>query len=505
MNLWEQFEFIDLEHNHRQGSDKEYADLLNRIRFKSKDENMSEEDLALLNSRVLEPEDENITKIFGKNVNVNEENCKQLNKLKTKKFTIKAVHIPEERNVKINSDGSIETSLFLDVLELKVGARVMLIHNVNTADGLVNGAQGIVQNIIANNDKVRFVLVKFDNEKIGEEQRRKYKFIQNMGPAVPIEKVKFSYTLGKANKKHSARAAFIQCPLKCSWSFSVHKCQGSTIPLPIKILADLNETFQAAMAYVILSRIVSASQLYLKPFQEKKIYCNEAAKAEAAKIRKKSLNKVKTKWDIEASIKVSSINVRSLVKHCDDLEKDFYLNKSDIICISETWLTEDIVERFSNFPHQYYLNKRSKGIALLSKNKPSNIEKFHNDLSSAIAASYDRFNLITVYRFAESGKVKEFTEKLLADVSNYMEQSVVICGDFNLDLINNENNVFTKTLRNVGFRHLMTSPTHILGGQIDHVYFRMKRDDISVELNKIYSVYYSDHDALTFFINSMES
>ena len=33
------------------------------------------------------------------------------------------------------------------------------------------------------------------------------------------------------------------------------QCQGSTIQKPAKVYADLNETFGAAMCYVILSRI----------------------------------------------------------------------------------------------------------------------------------------------------------------------------------------------------------------------------------------------------------
>ena len=45
--------------------------------------------------------------------------------------------------------------------------------------------------------------------------------------------------------------------------------------MPMVIYGDLNETFQAGMVYVILSRIVSISQLYLKKFDEDKIYCNE--------------------------------------------------------------------------------------------------------------------------------------------------------------------------------------------------------------------------------------
>jgi len=123
-----------------------------------------------------------------------------------KKYTMKAVHSPKDRNVKINADGSIEKTLFLDVLELKVGASVMLINNVNTIDGLVNGAQGYVQEILTSGSerKVNYVLVKFDDPKIGDEQKRKFKFLQNitknMATAVPIESINFSYTLGDVNR-----------------------------------------------------------------------------------------------------------------------------------------------------------------------------------------------------------------------------------------------------------------------------------------------------------------
>ena len=73
LNLWELFECIDLEVNHRQGEDKVYASFLNRIRFKSKDEDLKNEDLKLLQSRIVSHNNEEVTKIFGKNVSVNAE------------------------------------------------------------------------------------------------------------------------------------------------------------------------------------------------------------------------------------------------------------------------------------------------------------------------------------------------------------------------------------------------------------------------------------------------
>ena len=48
---WELLKVINLEENHRQGKDREFADVLNRVRIVEKGK-LSEEDLALLRTRV---------------------------------------------------------------------------------------------------------------------------------------------------------------------------------------------------------------------------------------------------------------------------------------------------------------------------------------------------------------------------------------------------------------------------------------------------------------------
>ena len=96
------------------------------------------------------------------------------------------------------------------------------------------------------------------------------------------------------------------------------------------------------MCYVILSRIVSLSQLFLFPFDESKIYCNEKAKDEAFKLKTRAINKQMELWDTEQEnyIKISSLNVRSLNQHFEDLQNDQFLQKSDILCLTETWLSD---------------------------------------------------------------------------------------------------------------------------------------------------------------------
>ena len=259
------------------------------------------------------------------------------------------------------------------------------------------------------------------------------------------------------------------------------------------------------MCYVILSRIVNITQLFLKPFDQKKIYCNEAAKTEVTRIKKESLTKIKTKWDTSESIKIASLNIRSLKKHSEDLENDAYLNKSDIICISETWLNENLIGKFSNFPYQFFKNEGSEGVALLSKMKANDVQMINNRLFSMVIASYDKFVLINVYRFSKNRGYKEFTKQFLENIQKYMEQSIIICGDFNLDHISESNNVFTTTVKSLGFNYLVTKSTHILGGCIDNVYFRCKNENISVEFNKLHPLYFSDHDAVCFFVNTKES
>jgi hypothetical protein len=275
------------------------------------------------------------------------------------------------------------------------------------------------------------------------------------------------------------------------------QCQGQTIKHPTRIQADLNESFSAAMCYVILSRIVSLSQLFLFPFDEAKIYCNEKAKEEALKLKSCAINRQTTPWNTEQenTIKIASLNVRSLNQHFEDLQNDYFLQKSDIICLTETWLSDDL-ENTGKY-HSYFINSGSKGIALFSVIQPVTVEKFSSEVASIIIASYQDFDLILAYRFSENSNIHEFAEEVV-NILN-LSRTVIICGDININLDKFPQNKFSKSLFNLGFIQLVNSPTHILGGIIDHVYFYSSNMS-SCSLYKIYPVYYSDHDAISFFL-----
>ena len=124
------------------------------------------------------------------------------------------------------------------------------------------------------------------------------------------------------------------------------------------------------------------------------MFCSPVAKAEVGKLEERA---------------------NSLRLHYNDIIKDGFLNQSDIICIQETWLVENIKNESEMFQH-FYINKKSKGIAILTKIEPLNIRTFHSDLCSIIKASYPNFDIINVYRFSENKskeKIEEFTIQLV--------------------------------------------------------------------------------------------
>ena len=56
----------------------------------------------------------------------------------------------------------------------------MLVLNVNTLDSLVNGSLGVIEDIITESDgKVKSLVIKFDVEKAGAQQRDAYPNIAN--------------------------------------------------------------------------------------------------------------------------------------------------------------------------------------------------------------------------------------------------------------------------------------------------------------------------------------
>lgn len=130
-------------------------------------------------------------------------------------------------------------------LELKIGAQVMLLKNVNVANGLVNGARGIVVSFHPSGTPI----VRFRNKREYTAKQEKWVIKTPLG--------------GILTRK--------QIPLKLAWAFSIHKSQGLTLDC---VEMSLSKVFEAGQAYVALSRAQSLKCIRVIDFDPKQVWAN---------------------------------------------------------------------------------------------------------------------------------------------------------------------------------------------------------------------------------------
>jgi ATP-dependent DNA helicase PIF1 len=114
-------------------------------------------------------------------------------------------------------------------------------------NGICNGSQGIVEDIIENNGS-------------------------------PLIKVRFSNGIVRMISIHYWQAddypmlAIGQYPLCLAWALTIHKIQGATLSMAE---IDIGQSiFEYGQTYVALSRIKSLDGLYLSEFQPERIQAN---------------------------------------------------------------------------------------------------------------------------------------------------------------------------------------------------------------------------------------
>ena len=247
---WQMFKSLILEINHRQGNDKPYADLLNRIRVGEQ----TKEDITLLKTRVRSANHPDLKTaslyIVCKRMDCARINAQYLNSLNGELIKIKATHHhATQRNYKPYiepKEGAVASTAFIDELKLKIGAKIMIIHNIDTADCLTNGQLGELVDIIkTTKGEVDKLIIKLKNKNAGKFNKSKYPGLTSKYPdCVVIERVSNQYTLRKKGGEVSNTATLFQFPVKLAHAITAHKIQGQTIPYPVKVVLDINSILQ---------------------------------------------------------------------------------------------------------------------------------------------------------------------------------------------------------------------------------------------------------------------
>ena len=375
---WKTFESIILEKNHRQGEDKEYAELLNRMRIGKQNSN----DIQKLREKVRPEGSKDLEDAFlfigGKRVPCAKRNKQYLAKLEGQDILIPSINSHDSiKNYqpKLHKDGTIDITGFMKELSLKIGCKVMIIKNIDTSDGLTNGQMGVLEGLIKRVDEtVDKLVIKLQNNTLGKKNKGDNPHLSLKYPdCVFIERVCHTYSLINNNKNCGSTATVIQFPVRLAYSVTAHKVQGMSISAPLKVVMDLDSTFTQAQVYVMLSRVQKLEQVFiLNKFDESRILVSDAAKKELERLEKESFNRNPSTWyaSIPKKIKVASLNCAGLAKHISDIRQDSRLLQADIINLTETSiLPSDNTDNFQipGFVSHFIVIGKGKGIVTYVK------------------------------------------------------------------------------------------------------------------------------------------
>ena len=500
-SLWQRFKIVLLRKNHRQGEDRYYADLLNRLR---KDE-MTESDIKALETRVRKannpeiPKDALVVTCINKEVNrINDERLEAIDHVEYSFESINQTSTKKVFQPKVDSSGSVSGTPLQKVLRLKMGAKVMLTYNLDTCDCLTNGAFGEVVGFAFNGQgRLTEVHVQFDNPDCGQKTRKMYSSLNEEYPGknvIPIKPIEFNYSLSKKTSGGQSNATVIQIPLKLAFASTAHKVQGLTVKKPSSLVADLRSVREPAQAYVILSRVQALSQLFiLESLNEEKISSSVAALAELKRMEEVSVN---ANLLCSKESLILSCNIRSFRKNFDHLVSRPEFKKANLVCLQETWLEPSILNdtTFRDWTQHNNSVGRGKGITTLFKSPFSWVADVTKPLYQLTRLNVLDMNVVNVYR-SDNANTKDF----LKDLINIMDgkQSVVI-GDFNLCFLSENNHPIFKFFKECGFSQMVQYPTHIKGRMIDLVFVDddIFQEDVKFMLTQ-QSPFFTDHDLIS--------
>ena len=376
----------------------------------------------------------------------------------------------------------------------------MIIHNIETADMLTNGQRGTLRDLIRTSDNiVSLLVIELYESKAGENNRKKNPELAKKYPGcVFIERVSLQYFTGKTGS--GASATLIQFPVRLSHAVTSHKIQGQSILNPTTVSMDIDSVFEAGQAYVILSRVQSIDQVFItKKFDDKKIKVSKFALEELKRLNHISFNQNPSPWHKKDknALKIATVNCAGLLAHYRDIKKDSKLLQADIIHLIETSLPEEADTsdiHIEGFNGKFIKIGRGKGVATFIRKE---IQYQHEDTIAKQTLQISKFNIngvrtISVYR-SNNHSIRDTWNELELILED--QQSVLITGDFNICTQKDKSNEITSNLIDNGFQLMIQEATHIMGGHIDHVYWRDTSGDWQLTMER-FSPYWTDHDAL---------
>ncbi|GFR02563.1 ATP-dependent DNA helicase [Trichonephila clavata] len=252
----------------------------------------------------------------------------------------------------------------------------MLTYNIDTADGLVNGAVGQLKKLEycfvkgSNYQEVKRIWLEFPND-IGKEKRRqciRYSIQNKMGLLwTPIERMK--KVLYRSNND-AISVTRNQFSIILAEAMTIHKSQGATFQ---EAAVGFKRNLTRPLQYVALSRVTSIQGLYIlgeykapPPPGEDGLVLQEMKRLKAHSILPKYA--FLHQHNDPNTLQIMYHNVQSLNAHHEDIAADPCMMNSNILLFAETWTVVGDKFAFDHFHHYHLLSHHSRRKPSLLKN-----------------------------------------------------------------------------------------------------------------------------------------
>ncbi|XP_066934413.1 uncharacterized protein [Clytia hemisphaerica] len=511
--LWHLFKLAELDEIMRQKDDSDFIDLLNNVRVGELNNN----DESMIKSRLISREQPDYPieslHLFAENASVHLHNIQRLDTLPSETIHVEAMdvyprdftesQITKVKNLPLNDTGGLSV-----LFDLKIGARVMLISNIDIEDRLINGQLGTVTDVKFRNIKAELIYVKLDDKTAGIKAQSKDQYAKAT-ETVPIEKSEVNFPFDKKNPYTSPIISRTQFPLKLAYACTVHKVQGLTLD-SVVVSFDLarQRKFNAGQMYVAMSRVKNLNGLYFTgQYRRSAFVCSDKVSEEYTRLRQSKVERVADIMRCSSNLNVCPLNVRSLKRHAVDIQKDRFLYENDLLCLTETQMSYEHSEEDKQSIHEklpYYILSHN-----IDQHKFNSVTVCHSPYFIDID-EYDHSSCFSLVKFRKA----EFTEKEFCVLVLYKSSRIqrdlfcynlaqfierytidIILGDFNMDGFEMEHDQLLADILQ-DYDLVPNFPTHIDGKMLDQIWTHKELvHEYGIEVIRK-CVNLSDHDGI---------